>query len=1009
MDTDEHQTLKFSHHARVRQQQRDITDNDVNHAMQSGEKVDGKDSQIFIDQNVKIVFSTDNRTVITVNKNRRNTDYLLSEKTQVKKEYLTYEANVKNNNSAMCELAELYLTDELGEKDVKKAYDLFERAANMGNSHAMSRISVMYETGCLGENKEELADRWLKRAADRSNGWANAYLGQKLLAKYLKNYPLNSSKFRPSAPKKEILHYLSKAAHKSHTRGTWALANIYENGLLGEKDISKAIELYVEAAKIGSPSSLDSLYQLSLDCNFSSREIEEILDYVSSYLPKTSLGNAFNIGLKQILGDLGYNPVRGLNMIEQVALKQYDQAILQLATCYLHGIRCKENLNLAQYWFLKLHNLYDASAKVKNIISLQKLGFLYLNGQVGDIDLDKAESCLKEFTNKSSDPINIYDLAKLYIKGKLGDKPFDFGIKLIAQVIKKWQLQAESGDQDAYYYLGAAYTFIKDEKKAVHWLSKASSTDVSAKILLTEIYLDELSHEKNIPRGLQILESIILEHNISPASAFENVNFTVNPQTIIWLQDIVHDTKATSGESCNKKDFQKFVLTTLAHAYESGKLDDKNYILTSKYYHQLFVDFNSLKAKKRLVHLYNNEKLPSEYYDSVKDWVLKIPSLLEDEEIKGPDFQNHVLLLGELYKNGSILPYNIYESSKWLYLASYFWSDDNDELKRIIKDIESIPPIEYNIKVQIVAELSEMTNKFKTTSLPLYKKMTRILGDIFYDKKIVDQNIDESINWYTESSSMNNSLASLKLGKIYQYDKKDFSTSVKWYVLSAQQGNQNALKMLSKISHEKEYVYLLDFLNKYHHRSTVQESELINIKPYKNLETYPKTAKKMYDLGMSHLNLRDPQNILNAAYWFREAHNKGNIDAALELYFMYKSGKLGLNLIPSSENLYLNILGMCYSQLTECYAIKIQNIPTIVSLLKSMLTVVKISNLDTATSLKQEICKLVDESQQISPENLKDVISGFKKIILQLKSESSLPQAVEIRLLSENIADSLVV
>ncbi|XKL60948.1 hypothetical protein PGB90_008005 [Kerria lacca] len=987
--------LQFSYHARIRQAQRNITDDAVNAVMQSGEQMDWRDTKIYINEDIKVVFSQDSNTVVTVNKNTRNTRFQLSQYTKHKEQSLLYKANVQKDNHAMCELAELYLTGQLGVQNIRKAYRLFEEAAHMGSSHAMCKISELYQNSAFGLPNQELSDRWLKKAADKNNVYALALIGQKLLYKYQENYPIESNIFRPSAPKKEILYYLNKAADKGSTRAIWQLGHIYERGLLGTQDLSKAQELYVKAAKNGSPTSLDSLYKMSLKSYFSAIELEEILDNLSSSLAITSIGMCLQIGTEQLSGNLGYNPVRGFKMIEQAALKDNVQAIKKLARCYREGVGCDMNLKLAQYWFMKLYELYDISAKAGNVLSMWELGKLYLYGNIGNIDLIKAESCFKDAINKSSNPHWIYFLGKLYWEGRLGDKPINIGLQLITQAINIWKLKVQQGDKTVYDNLGDAYYLINSFKNSVYWLSQSSNNDINAQLFLATIYLDDALPEQNIPLGLKILESIILEHNVAALEAFRAVGFTINDQTICWLQHMADSIKQPISEkNSNQYKFQQFIITTLAQVYEKGKLGEVDYKLASKYYYQLFINFENIAAGNKLIVLYHDKHLPTEYYDTVKNWALQIPALITTDKVDVNNFIDCVMLLGQIYQKGNLLSYNIQEATMWLYLAWYFNRTNNINIIQDIEyDLAKLPQLDYTKKEQIVSTLLQITLNIKTTSSFHYKIMSRILGDIFYDNKIINQNIDKAIYWYTESAFKNSNISSLALARIYQHDKQDINASIKWYMSCIQQGDKDALKTLISIADELKLDYLSSFLNRYQHQSLVKESELINIKLLHNLQSYPTTTQEMYELGKYYLNLEDNQNMkLNAAFWFRKAMDRDNIDAAVELYSMYKSGILGINLIPVVNSLYSNILRKCFYQLIdttmEGTILQNQNTVDILSLLNNISKVLKVGA--SSNELNEKIETLINQTHNISTKMLKDIVFDLALLLKQEYSSNTI-------------------
>ncbi|XP_072157950.1 uncharacterized protein [Bemisia tabaci] len=520
----ERPNLKYSRHAAERKEERGISQSSVNAALRQGLQVGAEESNIYYDEDTTVVCSSRDNCIVTVNKNTRNTRFKLSERTTEKLKSLQFKADIELNNHAMCELAQLYLSGELGERDVKKAVELFKRAASKGNSHAMCKLSQIYERGYLGAPNQEEADEWMQRAADRNNVYALAIIGQRLLSEYLDKYPADSKIFKPSAPKEEIIFYFNKAVYKGSTRAMWHLGYIFEEGLLGEKDLTKAMEFYVKAAMLGSPTSLKSLHKLTLNCYFSAKELEEILEYIHPNLVKSSIGMAYELGAEQHSGDLGFNPVRGLKMLEQVALKQQTDAIELVALSYQNGRACRTNLKLAQYWFTKLAELYDESAKAGNLHSLWKLGECYANGIIGDFNLEKAEECFQMVVERSSSPGFMYKLGSKYLTGKLGDRPFETGVQLIARAIKLWESQAIQQIPTAVSNLGTVYCNIFCYKNGIHWLSKTPTDHVESQLLLVNMYVHHFCHE-NFLLGFEILKNLILEHDVDPMDAFEGSNY----------------------------------------------------------------------------------------------------------------------------------------------------------------------------------------------------------------------------------------------------------------------------------------------------------------------------------------------------------------------------------------------------------------------------------------------------------------------------------------------------
>jgi TPR repeat protein len=437
---------RLTPHAALRKQQRDLSTADVKSTIIEGEKSTHGNATVHRNESHQVV-TNDKGIIITVNENTRNTKYDLLRVNKEKEQQLINQAN-KNNDHAMCQLAEFYLSGELGNKDVKKAFDLFIRAANRGNSHAMCKIAQLYERGELGEKNEHISFEWYVKAADKNNNFALAYVGQIYLSRYKQLSDEEKHLQENSKLLQNAKHYLQRGAQKGSTRAMWQLANICETGIGGKEDLPQAIKIYRDAALKGSPTSLQTLQRLVKEEKIKAEEFENILDHASSLIAKTSSDLAIDIGLEQINGNLGTNPKRGFMMLEASARKNNKDALKYLGKYYRDGIGCQADLKVSQYWFNQLKLLYEKSISLGNIESLLDLGDLYLKGAFGKIDLENAEELFIQAAN-SNDVDSIYYLGTLYLDGRLGNHSPDKGKLWINRAIQIWTENAQKGDPEA--------------------------------------------------------------------------------------------------------------------------------------------------------------------------------------------------------------------------------------------------------------------------------------------------------------------------------------------------------------------------------------------------------------------------------------------------------------------------------------------------------------------------------------------------------------------------------
>ena len=111
----------YTHHAAVRADQRQISEQAIQKAMANGIKLESDEAITYTDEATQVVTSKDGKKIITVSENKRNTAFSLQDKTRQQEKMLLNKVRSGHNDYAMCELAELYLSGDLGDRDVKKS------------------------------------------------------------------------------------------------------------------------------------------------------------------------------------------------------------------------------------------------------------------------------------------------------------------------------------------------------------------------------------------------------------------------------------------------------------------------------------------------------------------------------------------------------------------------------------------------------------------------------------------------------------------------------------------------------------------------------------------------------------------------------------------------------------------------------------------------------------------------------------------------------------------------
>ena len=822
---------RYTFHAKVRKAQRNIKTKAINQALEGGNKLEAEESTTYIDETIQVVMAKDGK-VITVNDNKRNTNFTLQNKTKQREKYLLKQIETKHNDSAMCELAELYLKGDLGNREPQKAHDLFLRAANeKSNSHAMCMLAEMYEKDDLGYKDAKKALEWLEKAAERNNKYANAILGQRFLNEFI----AKKDKAEESVEENKILlqkamRCFERSARKGNTRAIWHIAKIHEEGWLGEKDLSQAIAFYSKAAKTGSPNSLRTLYCLVKEEKFNREEFEAILDVACRHIARTSIELAIDIGLEQIEGELGSNAQRGIWLIEKAAEKGNPRAVSVLAKCYRDGKGIESNIEHSQYWFLELKKLYEKAAAKGNVIAMLDLGELYLKGSFGKIDLDKAE---KMFTQAAlqQDVDAIFYLGTLYLDGRLGNKDPLLGIPLIKKAIEVWSVRAEKGE-------------------------------VSAALSLVDIYLDKDLGFKNYERAISWLLF---------AASYGNINAFLQSIKLFYKEKILKH---------NPVEIEKIMLNVNVKEGKSKKAIIFFEILSLII--EVYYDFNS------------NETIKLDSMQQLTKKMIQILGIIGETKPEANLLLVKLLIKGNLIiKNLSFATKLLYALTGILeidgfhqkvnnyfdkFLNNFNWStEDKLQIMQALLDIAKKSQRQKPFRIGRI--LGDIYRKGKLTTTDYRKAFLwyglaakqgnstamYYLGKLYEEGKLDIKDLGQAIDYYITSAQQKNEKSLNALERLYLAENLSETYKVKiepWY---------------------KEYKSLDP-------ESLIQQQSLSETS-----SVWPKSAVARYKLGKLYLTgSQDKIKVpIQAAFWFRKAAYKDHTKAIFKLGQLYYSGQLG--------------------------------------------------------------------------------------------------------------------
>lgn len=154
-------------------------------------------------------------------------------------------------------------------------------------------------------------------------------------------------------------------------------------------------------------------------------------------------------------------------------------------------------------------------------------------------------------------------------------------------------------------------------------------------------------------------------------------------------------------------------------------------------------------------------------------------------------------------------------------------------------------------------------------ALKLYQHAARfdtntqyLLGEIYWDSKLVDSDKKKAMQWFTKAAENNNIDAQITLGSLYMEGEditKDLSKSLEWFTKAAELGDPDAQYLLARI-------YMQD------------EMDLV-LNDYPSMETLRKMASQNMKEGVKWLRKSAEQGKLSAqrslgAYYYNKEHNQ---------------------------------------------------------------------------------------------------------------------------------------
>ncbi|KAI9312964.1 hypothetical protein BX666DRAFT_2030847 [Dichotomocladium elegans] len=312
-------------------------------------------------------------------------------------------------------------------RNMKKAIDYFEKAAERDHVDAMARLADIYmreasfpqtitttiaaEARRAGDRKRNYAIHWYTKAASLGHVAAQRELGK-----------LYHSGIGIPKDYDKAFELFSKASAKDDPAATLLLGNCYEHGHGVVKDQERAIELYLRAGRLGYPNASFATGHLYNELN---RIREAYVHYKTAASDVRLNGTPAQKTAKLMIARYVITFIAEDNVFQETEEDAFEMlrkladddrfgpAFYWLAHCHHYGIGTLLDINQAIVWYERSAN------EAQQVEALVQLGNIYGQGEGVPINHVYAFGCFQRAAQKGH-PAGYYQLGLAYWRGSHG-------------------------------------------------------------------------------------------------------------------------------------------------------------------------------------------------------------------------------------------------------------------------------------------------------------------------------------------------------------------------------------------------------------------------------------------------------------------------------------------------------------------------------------------------------------------------------------------------------------
>lgn len=254
--------------------------------------------------------------------------------------------------------------------DYQKSLHFFESAANQNNPEAMVLIAYQYENGKGVPIDYEKPMEWLARAEKSCHLWLKQELSEadrKYYESLLQDVDdkrkhhesvscveLIGNENCPMEQRKKAFSRLSELAHEGNdSRAQVSMGILYEEGKLVEQDDRKALDYYLMAAESGSTGAMNNIGNFYLHGKGAAKDYgkafawyKKAVDLSGNAAAECSLGMCYQYGYGTAVDYEKARSFYGMSAKQGLGLAFYRLGLL-----YEHGLGVAQDIRIAKQYF----------------------------------------------------------------------------------------------------------------------------------------------------------------------------------------------------------------------------------------------------------------------------------------------------------------------------------------------------------------------------------------------------------------------------------------------------------------------------------------------------------------------------------------------------------------------------------------------------------------------------------------------------------------------------------